>query len=155
MDHQHNSEINNTPSLSDAVLLIHLDFFMKCAKDYQSLATQLMDALADHLDITVNQLSPIQSFGFLKNCDDTPEYTIMGDWRFDVHGFHCSFEHRIKGQCVSASLVNGVNYGKLDPLFFTEFIKTSPEYMPLPIAFHDSYTDGVKILNKLLEHGIK
>ena len=147
-----NSEIKH--SISDQDLLTHLDFFITCAKDYQQIASQLINELARHLDIIINSKSPMLSFGFLKNCADTPAYTRMGDWEFQVHGFHCSFKHQITGQCISASLVNGLDYGTLDPLFFIEFIKSTPEYKPLPIAFLDSYTDGVKILNKLLEHGI-
>ena len=154
MEKQGNSEINKKSILSNKTILAHFDFFEKCSNDYKTKATHLMNKLALHLGININPSRPLESLQFLKNCDATPKNTIMGDWKFHVHGFHCSFEHIITKQSVSVSLVNGLQYGTLDPIFFTEFIKTSPEYMPLPIDFNNNYEDGEKILNILLKNQI-
>ena len=44
----------------------------------------------------------------------------------------------------------GLEFGDLDPYFFTRFIKSTQNYFPLPIDIYDEYADGVRIIERML-----
>jgi len=151
--HLQNPEINIARLISDKEIIDHQDFFEKCAKDYRNLAKRLINELAQHLEIEINPDSPLDSFNFLKRREHRPEKNFIEDWRYYVHGFHCCFENIKTGQVIEVSLVNGLEFGALDPYFFTGFVKSTPDYKPLPIEIFEDYADGVRILEKMEEIG--
>lgn len=151
--HTQNPEINIARLISDNEIIDHQDFFEKCAKDYRSLAKRLINELAQHLEIEINPDSPLDSFNFLKRREHRPEKNIIENWRYYVHGFHCCFENIKTEQVIEVSLVNGLEFGALDPYFFTGFIKSTPDHKPLPVEIFEDYADGVRILDKMEEIG--
>jgi hypothetical protein len=50
-------------------------------------------------------------------------------------------------------LVFGLEFGDLDPYFFTKFIKSTPSYKPLPVDIFEDYADGVRINEKMISLG--
>jgi hypothetical protein len=151
--HTQKPEINIARLISDKEIIDHQDFFEKCAKDYRNLAKRLINELAQHLEIEINPDSPLDSFNFLKRREHRPKKNIIEDWRYYVHGFHCCFENIKTGQVIEVSLVNGLEFGALDPYFFTGFVKSTSGYKPLPIEIFEDYADGVRILEKMEEIG--
>ncbi len=146
-------EINIIRLISDIEVIEHQDFFEQCAKDYHNLATQLITSLAEHLNITINPKRPLDSFEFLKHCDQEPEDAVFGDWNYFVHGYDCGFTNLTTGQKVEVSLVNELEFGRLDPYFFIGFIKSTQSYNSLPVEVYDDYTEGLRILEKMVDIG--
>ena len=149
--HMQNPEINIARLISDTEIVDCQDFFENCARDYRNLAKRLINELTIHIEI--NPDSPLESFNFLKRREYRPKKNIINDWRYFVHGFHCGFENIKTGQMIEVSLVNGMEYGALDPYFFTGFIKSTPDYKPIPVEIFEDYADGVRILEKMEEIG--
>lgn len=138
-------EINISRLITDKEVEENIDFFTKCAKDYDLLASSLINALISKLDIELNINSPIESFNRLKR-SDANKGEING-WRYYLHGFHCGFTNIKSGQTIEASLICGDIFGELDPYFFSDFILSTKEYQPLPVKIYHKYHDGVKVLN--------
>lgn len=151
--HTQNPEINIARLISDKEIVDHQDFFEKCAKDYRDLATRLINKLANQLGIEIDPESPMDSFNFLKRSEHRPQKDKVDNWRYYIHGAHCCFDNIKTGQVIEVSLVNGLEFGALDPYFFTGFIKSTPDYQPLPVAIFEDYADGVRILEKMEEIG--
>ena len=57
------------------------------------------------------------------------------------------------GQVIEIPLVFGLEFGDLDPYFFITFIKSTPEYQPLPIDIYVNYADGLRIIEKMVSLG--
>jgi hypothetical protein len=74
-------------------------------------------------------------------------------WRYYVHGFHCGFENTETGQLIEVALVFGLEFGDLDPDFFSKFIKSTPNYKPIPVDIFEDYADGVRIIDKMVSLG--
>jgi hypothetical protein len=51
------------------------------------------------------------------------------------------------------SLVFGLEFGDLDPYFFTRYIKSTPKYNPMPVEIFEDYADGVQINEKMISLG--
>jgi hypothetical protein len=151
--HTQNPEINIARLISDNEIVDHQDFFENCAKDYRDIATRLINKLANHLGIEIDPESPLDSFNHLKSSEHRPQNDLVDNCRYYIHGFHCCFENIKTGQVIEVSLVNGLEFGALDPYFFTRFIKSTPDYKPLPIEIFEDYADGVRILEKMEEIG--
>ncbi len=134
--------------ISEAEIVQHRAFLAQCAIDFHFLATDLMSLLGEHLKIDVlagnlfSQLHRVNRNG------------QVGEWRYNIHGFHCSFDHRKTEQVVEASIVSGQEFGALDPYFFTQYIESTAAYRPLPLVIFQDYDDGLRIMTKLLEMGL-
>jgi hypothetical protein len=151
--HTQNPEINIARLISDTEIVDHQVFFENCAKDYRYLATKLINKLANQLGIEIDPESPLDGFNYLKKSEYNPQNELVDNWRYFVHGFHCCFENIKTRQVIEVSLVNGLEFGALDPYFFTGFIKSTPDYKPLPVDIFEEYADGVRILEKMEEIG--
>jgi len=46
-----------------------------------------------------------------------------------------------------------VEFGELDPYFYSGFINSTKEYVPKPCEIYDDYSDGNRILEKMIELG--
>ncbi|MCU8651030.1 hypothetical protein OEZ66_39325, partial [Escherichia coli] len=77
----------------------------------------------------------------------------MGKWQYCFHGFHCAFENKKTEQNIEVPLAYGFDFGDLDPYFFCGFIKSTPDWQPLPVAIYDDYHDGSRIIQQLLALG--
>jgi len=127
-------------------IIKHMAIFRKCEMDYKTLAERLIKELASQLKVKIDFELPLKAF--------KPYYTSaqgghMHEWDYFFHGHHCHFKNRITQQKIEASLVNGKNFGTLDPLFFMEYILSTADYYPLPITISEPYKDGKKIIELL------
>jgi hypothetical protein len=144
-------EINISKLITDEEIEAHQLFFEKCAKDYRKLSQELIFQLANKFKIEIDPNSPLDSFQPFAN--RIQFIGTINDWRYNLHGFHCGFENRKTGQVIEVPLVFGLEFGDLDPYFFTNFIISTPEYYPLPVAIYERYADGNKINNKMVSLG--
>ncbi|QTE37589.1 hypothetical protein J3L18_00545 [Mucilaginibacter gossypii] len=146
--HATQPEINIAKLLTDKEIDDNQLFFEQCAKDYRALSELLINKLASKLGIEINPQFPLSSFSpFFAN---KKQSGIIKEWRYFLHGFHCGFEHKRSGQIIEVPLVFGLEFGDLDPYFFTRFIKSTQNYFPLPIDIYDEYADGVRIIERML-----
>ncbi len=65
--------------------------------------------------------------------------------------FICAFKNLKTEQYIETPLSYGLEFGELDPYFFSKFINSTNEYKPLPLFIYDDYWDGKRILNKMVE----
>ncbi len=144
-------EINIAKLISDKEIEDNQDFFERCAKDYRQLGEELLFKLVDKLELKLNKDFPMETFSELKR--DKRQIGKLGDWRYFVHGYHCGFENNKTGQLIEVPLVFGLEFGDLDPYFFTKFIKSTPNYNPLPVDIFEDYADGVRINEKMISLG--
>jgi hypothetical protein len=144
-------EINIAKLLSDKEIEENQDFFEQCAKDYRQLSEILLYKLVDSLDLNLNKNFPMQTFNKLKG--NKRQAGKVENWRYYVHGFHCGFENTKTGQLIEVPLIFGLEFGDLDPYFFSRFIKTTPKYKPLPVEIYEDYADGVRINEKMISLG--
>lgn len=129
----------------------HQEFFEECAYDYRELATKLILQLAQQLKVDIQNESPY--WAFLKYWQENGQKGTMGDWNYYFHGFHCHFIHKETKQEIEASVVFGLEFGDLDPYFFTNYILSTPEYQPLEIDIYENYHDGLRIIERMTELG--
>ncbi|EEZ4382054.1 MULTISPECIES: DUF6896 domain-containing protein [Escherichia] len=129
----------------------HQDFFEHCAKEYRKLATELIFALAEQLNVAMTENNPLVAFSPFK-CNRKRKGK-MGKWQYCFHGFHCAFENKKTEQNIEVPLAYGFDFGDLDPYFFSGFIKSTPAWQPLPVAIYDDYHDGSRIIQQLLALG--
>lgn len=149
--HLLNPEINIAKLITNQEIEEHQDFFENCAKDYRELGRKLIFELAKQFKITMFENYPILAFNKLKG--DKRGRGKMGDWKYFFHGFHCWFENQKTGQTIEVPLIFGLEFGDLDPYFFSVFIKSTPNYQPLPVEIYEDYADGVRINEKMLSLG--
>ena len=112
---------------------------------------ELLFKLVDKLDLKLNKDFPMETFNELKR--DKRQIGKLENWRYFVHGFHCGFENTKTGQIIEVPLVFGLEFGDLDPYFFSKFIKSTPKYRPLPIDIFEDYADGARINEKMISLG--
>lgn len=149
--HALNPEINIAKLITDQEIEEHQDFFEKCAKDYRELGKKLIYGLAEQLKVTIDSdCSWIKFNQFLRNNKQNGKFE---EWKYFFHGFHCGFENKKTGQMIEVPLVFSLEFGDLDPYFFSIFIKSTPEYQPLPVEIYEDYADGVRINEKMLSLG--
>lgn len=150
--HTTKPEIYFTKLITDQEIEKHQDFFEQCAKDYRNLATQLINMFAHTYQIKIDPEFPNHSLYHTNTLGYEP-VGQMNHWRYAFHGIHCAFTHNKTGQYIEVPLTYGLEFGVLDPYFFTKFIKSTKAYYPLPVNIYSCYTDGKKILDKMLDLG--
>lgn len=144
-------EINIAKLITDREIEANQDFFEQCAKDYRKLGEELLFKLIDKLDLKLNKDFPMETFNELKR--GKRQIGRIEGWRYYVHGFHCGFENSRTGQVIEVPLVFGLEFGDLDPYFFSKFIKSTPHYRPLPVEIFEDYADGVRINERMVSLG--
>lgn len=70
--------------------------------------------------------------------DDDAVDVLSENWIFYIHGEHCEFVNQSTGQHIEVPLTNKQMLAVLDPYFFYQFLKTSPIFNHLAIAFEDN-----------------
>jgi len=127
------------------------EFFEEYAYDYRELATTLIYELSSQKKIDIQNEVPY--WAFLKYWQKKGQRGILGDWEYFFHGYHCHFIHKKTKQEIEVSVVFGLEFGDLDPYFFTNFIMSTPEYLPLPIGIYEKYQDGLRIIERMTTLG--
>jgi len=144
-------EINIAKLISDKEIEENQEFFEKCAKDYRQLGEELLYKLSDKLGLELNKDFPMETFNELKL--DDRQIGEVENWRYFIHGIHCEFKSKITGQTIEVPLTFGLEFGDLDPYFFTTFIKSTPNYHPLPVEIFENFAYGVRINEKMISLG--
>ena len=151
--HINGSEINIKKLISEEEIAEHQNFFEQCAKDYGVLGEKLINEFIVEKNIPDHDGFPLSKLnGYIGNKNHQNK-GVMGEWDYYFHGFHCSFTNRKTMQSIEVPLVYGEEYGVLDPYFFSMFIKTTPEFQPLPIQIYDEYGDGKSIIDAMYQLG--
>jgi len=57
------------------------------------------------------------------------------------------------GQTIEVPLTYGLEFGELDPYFYSIFINTSPELAKHDVKLYNLYSDGNQILERMCELG--
>ena len=144
-------EINITKLITDKEIEDNKDFFEQCAKDYRRLGEELLFKVVKKLDLNLNKDFPLQTFNELKLNGKSNGF--VEGWRYSAHGFHCGFDNLKTKQVIEVPLIFGLEFGDLDPYFFTRFIKSTPKYQPLPVDIFEDYADGVRINEQMISIG--
>lgn len=132
--------------LQENEIIKHIGFFQRCESDYKKLAEKLIKVLAIQLQVEIDFELPIKTFKRLYSISQGGK---MNDWNYFFHGHHCYFENTITQQKIEVSLVNGNDFGALDPIFFIDYILSSKEYYPLPINDLNRNEDGATTIKLL------
>lgn len=145
-------EINISKLISDEEVILNKVFFTQCAKDYGDLGNQLVQLFCKEKNIELNKEFPSSTFNNLK--DRKNQSGKVDNWKYFIHGFHCHFKNIKTGQEIEVPFMFGMEFGTLDPYFFVQFIKSTPQYNPLPTDIYQDYSDGRRILDVLLNLGL-
>ena len=57
-------------------------------------------------------------------------------------------------QEIEVPIAFGLEFGALDPYFFSNYIKSTAQYQPLPVDIYDDYLDGRRIIERLTTTGV-
>jgi hypothetical protein len=151
--HMNGYEINVKKLITEEETTEYQDFFERCAKEYGLLGGKLINEFIVKKGIQYHDGFPLKELnGYIGNKNHKPRGQ-MGEWDYYFHGFHCSFTNRRTKQEIEVPLTYGEEFGELDPYFFSIFIKTTPEFQPLPIHIYDDYGDGKRILETMYKLG--
>jgi len=145
-------EINIVKLITDKEIEEHQEFFEKCAKDYRNLATKLINEFAEKHNVKIDPEYPMNTLCHTERFGYKPVGQMNG-WRYAFHGIHCGLTNNKTGQRIEVPLTYGLEFGQLDPYFLTGFIKSTKEYLPLPVGIYCDYADGNRILEKMVEIG--
>lgn len=127
-------------------------FFLQCAKDYRKLGEELIRLFTEKKKIILNEDFPFLAFNYLKGRKS--QKGKMGDWKYFLHGYHCYFQNVFTKQEIEVPFMFGMEFGDLDPYFFSLYINSTPEYQPLPVTIHENFEDGKRILDMMLQLGL-
>ncbi|MEN2771969.1 hypothetical protein V3C52_06495 [Escherichia coli] len=101
----------------------HQDFFEHCAKEYRKLATELIFALAEQLNVEMAENNPLVTFAPSNATVSEKAKWESGSIVFTVFIVHL----RIKTeQNIEVPLAYGFDFGDLDPYFFPDLSNRPP-----------------------------
>ncbi len=150
--HEVKPEINISPLILEKEILDNQSFFIQCAKDYRKLGSELVPLFFQKKKLKLNEKFPFINFNQLK-CKNHQSGKV-GDWKYFIHGHHCHFKNKKTDQEIEVPFMFGMEFGDLDPYFFVKFIKSTPEYQPLPVFLDEDFHDGQRILKTMLDLGL-
>jgi len=150
--HNTEHEINICKLITNEEIENNQLFFLQCAKDYRNLGTTLITRLIEIKKITLNTDFPFLTLNKFRNSKRNDSGKV-DQWDYFFHGYHCGFQHRKTKQKIEVPYMFGMEFGDLDPYFFSIFIKSTSEYQPLPVDIYDDFEDGKKILDVMLSLG--
>ncbi|WP_339310414.1 hypothetical protein NZ043_01880 [Paenibacillus sp. FSL k6-2145] len=117
---------------------------------YQRIARQLIDQLILETDQPDRTAILEGAYHLLSNADVIHgEEELTGNWYFDVHGEHCMFKNTKTGQTLEVFLGSPEDVGNMDPYFFYNFIKTTPELAYLTSYFENPFKDMLDFFEHL------
>ncbi|BCU79306.1 hypothetical protein [Luteolibacter sp. LG18] len=118
------------------------DYLVKVARNFRRRATRLMRLMA------ARHQAPLEDLFDRRYELQSPSAA----WTLHVHGFHCGFRHRETGQMMEIDLSYGTEFGVLDPMFFHNYLRTSPGLW-VPAALREPYHDTARAMEILEERG--
>lgn len=127
-------------------------FFVQCAKDYRKLGEELVTLFFEKKKIKLNKDFPFLAFNYLKG--RRTQGGKVGKWKYFLHGYHCYFQNVNTKQEIEVPFMFGMEFGVLDPYFFSLYIKSTPEYHPLSVPIYEDFADGKRILDVMLQLGL-
>lgn len=148
------SRISVMKVIPRAVVLENAEAIVEAARQFRSVATDLMTRLSRRLGVEPVQFAadPMfwHRFGQSGNLNE--------EWGYFFHGFECGFGHRRTGQDLDVRLgfmgeTGTSEFGVLDPYFFAHFVRSTPGLEPVADLFTDDYHDPNRTLDVLLEAG--
>ncbi|SDQ71473.1 hypothetical protein SAMN05421664_2293 [Chryseobacterium soldanellicola] len=145
-------EINISKLITDEEVVAHQKFFENCAKDYRILAKQLILEFIKKKKVKIDENFPFLAFNQVKGSKKSNGK--INDWKYYFHGFHCHFKNIKTNQEIEVPIMFGMEFGCLDPYFFSLFIKSTPEYQPLPVDIYEDFADGYRILEVMVNLGL-
>lgn len=117
---------------------------------YKRIARQLIDQLILETDQPDREEILAGAYHLLSNADVIHgEEKLTGNWYFDVHGEHCMFKNTETGQTLEVFLGSPADVGNMDPYFFYNFIKTTPELAHLTSYFENPFKDMLDLFERL------
>lgn len=117
---------------------------------FRQLAASLMEQILQETEQPEMEKIHSGEYGFVQN---TFIENLGGDWYYNVHGEHVMFQNRVSGQTLEVFLFNRESLGDLDPYFFHQFLKTTPQYQHLALLFPLAYQDMVCFLDEMTKQG--
>lgn len=117
-------------------------YLVDVAQHFRRTATGLMDDLAAHHGIPVEALW--DHFHSLQS--------HSAEWLLYPHGEHCCFRHQLTHQTLQISVWFGKEFGVLDPQFFHDYMRTSPDLL-VPLELRDAFHDTARAMAILEERG--
>lgn len=139
--------------ITDEEIIRHQRFFESCAKDYRNLAKNLILELVRKKKKKLDEDFPFLTFNRMKGSRKHHKGK-MNEWEYFFHGYHCYFFNTKTKLEIEIPFMFGMEFGDLDPYFFSIFIKTNPDYQPLPFIIENNFEDGKRILNVMLKLGL-
>nr|WP_315029323.1 hypothetical protein [uncultured Chryseobacterium sp.] len=150
--HNIEPEINICKLITDEEIITNQLFFLQCAKDYRKLGEELIELFIKTKRIKLNENFPFLVFNQLKSRRN--QRGKVGNWKYFLHGYHCHFQNIVTKQEIEVPYMFGMEFGDLDPYFFSLYIKSTPAYYPLPINIYEDFADGDRILKVMLQLGL-
>lgn len=147
--HSVEHEINICKLITDEEITANQIFFTRCAKEYRELGTQLIDLLVTTKKIELNKDFPFLTFNRIKG--KRTQSGKVGQWNYYFHGYHCRFQNTKTKQEIEVPFMFGMEFGDLDPYFFSLYIKSTSQYQPLPTEIYEDFADGCRILEVMLK----
>lgn len=151
--HNIEPQINICKLITEKEIIANQLFFVRCAKDYRELGSKLIHQLVQKKKIKLDPHFSFLTFNKLKGSKKGHRGKI-DDWKYFFHGFHCYFQNIKTKQEIEVPFMFGMEFGDLDPYFFSLYIKSTPEYQPLPINIYEDFHDGYQILKVMLKLGL-
>ncbi|STC93595.1 DUF6896 domain-containing protein [Chryseobacterium carnipullorum] len=142
-------EINICKLITDEEIIANQLFFTRCAKDYRELSTELINLFITNKKVKLNKDFPFLTFNRIKG--QRMSRGKVGQWNYFFHGYHCQFQNTKTKQEIEVPFMFGMEFGDLDPYFFSIYIKSTPQYQPLPVEIYDEFADGCRILEVMLK----
>ena len=134
--------------ITDKEIIANQLFFERCAKDYRELGSKLIHLLIQKKKIKLNREFPFLTFNRIKGRKS--QSGKLGEWNYFFHGYHCGFKNIKTKQEIEVPFMFGMEFGDLNPYFFSRYIKSTQEYQPLPVNIYEDYADGCRVLEVML-----
>lgn len=150
--HTFNPEINIVKLITDIEIEENQNFFEQYAKDYRKLSDKLIREFAELHNLNIEAKFPMDNLN-PSGRNGYDQIGMMNDWRYAFHGIHCAFTNKITNQYIEVPLTFGLEFGELDPYFFSKYINSTRGYEPLPVFIYEDYWDGKRILDKMVQLG--
>ena len=138
--------------LKRAEILENAPELLESAREFGALATELAHELAAKIGVTPAQLTSCGQY--LPAAQEMEQRGALNPhWNYFFHGFQCGFKHRESGQIVDVEFGFGEEFGVLDPMFWHNFLDTTPRYAHLAQWMALDYADARTMFDVLIETG--
>lgn len=121
----------------------HAEGILDAARVFRSTADRLCRALAEEKGIPPDSLWDHRDRGGI----------LPGGWNYGFHGLQCCFENASTRQIVDVETSFGGEFGVLDPYFFGEYLRSTPQFAFLRRTLPDSFHDTRRALDLLESWG--